>query len=174
MKRNLKKLYYKSSNGTDLEVELPEDHIWAGGGSKNAKDVFFVPNMPTEEVFTMPLKTGVNGVVYSTKPLNYGGNLIDEFKLVFEKGKVIDFEAKQGYEVLKDLLSLDEGAKHLGEVALVPDDSPISNSNIIFLNTLFDENASCHFALGKAYPTNIEGGENMTEEELEKKELMTP
>lgn len=168
-KKKFKKLYYKSSNGTDLEVELPEGHIWAGGGSKSAKDVFFVPNIPTEEVFTMPLKTGVNGVVYSTKPLNYGGNLIDEFKLVFEKGKVIDFEAKQGYEVLKDLLSLDEGAKHLGEVALVPYDSPISNSNIIFLNTLFDENASCHFALGKAYPTNIEGGENMTEEELEKK-----
>ncbi|QQY79553.1 aminopeptidase [Keratinibaculum paraultunense] len=167
--KKFKKLYYKSSNGTDLEVELPEGHIWAGGGSKNAKDVFFVPNIPTEEVFTMPLKTGVNGVVYSTKPLNYGGNLIDEFKLVFEEGKVVDFEAEQGYEVLKDLLSLDEGAKHLGEVALVPYDSPISNSNIIFLNTLFDENASCHFALGKAYPTNIEGGENMTEEELEKR-----
>ncbi len=167
--KKFKKLYYKSSNGTDLEVELPKGHIWAGGGSKSAKDVFFVPNIPTEEVFTMPLKTGVNGVVYSTKPLNYGGNLIDEFKLVFEKGKVIDFEAKQGYEVLKDLLSLDEGAKHLGEVALVPYDSPISNSNIIFLNTLFDENASCHFALGKAYPTNIENGENMTEEELEKR-----
>ena len=163
-----KKLYYKSSNGTDLEVELPEGHIWAGGGGKNSKDVFFVANMPTEEVFTMPLKTGVNGVVHSTKPLNYGGNLIDNFKLTFENGKVVDFEAEEGYEVLKDLLSLDEGAKHLGEVALVPYDSPISNSNIIFLNTLFDENASCHFALGKAYPTNIKGGENMTDEELEK------
>ena len=162
------KLYYKSSNGTNLEVELPEGHIWAGGGSRNSKDVFFVANMPTEEVFTMPLKTGVNGVVHSTKPLNYGGNLIDNFKLTFENGKVVDFEAEEGYEVLKDLLSLDEGAKHLGEVALVPYDSPISNSNIIFLNTLFDENASCHFAFGKAYPTNIKGGENMTDEELEK------
>ena len=124
--------------------------------------------MPTEEVFTMPLKTGVNGVVYSTKPLNYGGNLIDNFKLTFKDGKVVDFEAKEGYEVLKDLLALDEGAKHLGEVALVPFDSPISQSNIIFLNTLFDENASCHFAFGKAYPTNIKDGENMTDEELEK------
>lgn len=162
------KLYYKSSNGTNLEVELPEGHIWAGGGGRNSKDVFFVANMPTEEVFTMPLKTGVNGVVHSTKPLNYGGNLIDNFKLTFENGKVVDFEAEEGYEVLKDLLSLDEGAKHLGEVALVPYDSPISNSNIIFLNTLFDENASCHFAFGKAYPTNIKGGENMTDEELEK------
>jgi aminopeptidase len=166
--KKFKKLHYKSSNGTDLEVELPEGHIWAGGGGKNSKDVFFVANMPTEEVFTMPLKTGVNGIVHSTKPLNYGGNLIDNFKLTFENGKVVDFEAKQGYEVLKDLFSLDEGAKHLGEVALVPYDSPISNSNIVFLNTLFDENASCHFAFGKAYPTNIEGGENMTDEELEK------
>ena len=163
-----KKLYYKSSNGTDLEVELPEGHIWAGGGGKNSKGVYFVANMPTEEVFTMPLKTGVNGVVYSTKPLHYGGNLINDFKLTFKDGRVVDFEAKEGYEVLKDLLGLDEGAKYLGEVALVPYDSPISKSNIIFLNTLFDENASCHFALGKAYPTNIEGGEDMTDEELEK------
>ena len=152
----------------DLEIRLPEGHIWAGGGGKNSKDVFFVANMPTEEVFTMPLKTGVNGVVCSTKPLNYGGNLIDNFKVTFENGKVVDFAAEEGYEVLKDLLSLDEGAKHLGEVALVPYDSPISNSNIIFLNTLFDENASCHLAFGKAYPTNIKGGENMTDEELEK------
>lgn len=167
--KKFKKLHYISSNGTDLKVELPEGHIWAGGGSKNVKDVFFVANMPTEEVFTMPLKTGVNGVAYSTKPLNYGGNLIDNFKLTFKDGKVVDFEAKEGYEVLKDLLALDEGAKHLGEVALVPFDSPISQSNIIFLNTLFDENASCHFALGKAYPTNIKGGENMSDEELERK-----
>lgn len=167
-KNKFKKLYYKSSNGTDLEVELPEGHIWAGGGSKNIKDIFFVANMPTEEVFTMPLKTGVNGVVHSTKPLNYGGNLIDNFKLTFKNGKVIDFEAEKGYEVLKDLFALDEGAKHLGEVALVPFNSPISQSNIIFLNTLFDENASCHFAFGKAYPTNITNGENMTDEELEK------
>ncbi len=167
-KKKFKKLYYKSSNGTDLEVELPEGHIWAGGGGENTKGVFFVANMPTEEVFTMPLKTGVNGVVYSTKPLNYGGNLIDNFKLEFVDGKVEKFEAEEGYEVLKDLFALDQGAKHLGEVALVPFDSPISNSNIIFLNTLFDENASCHFAFGKAYPTNIKGGENMTDEELEK------
>lgn len=166
--KSFKKLYYKSSNGTDLEVELPEGHIWAGGGDYNSKNTFFVANMPTEEVFTMPLKTGVNGTVYSTKPLNYGGNLINNFKLIFKNGKVVDFEAEEGYEVLKDLLDIDEGAKYLGEVALVPFDSPISNSNIIFLNTLFDENASCHFAFGKAYPTNIKGGENMSDEELEK------
>ena len=163
-----KKLHYKSSNGTDLEVQLPDGHIWAGGGGKNSKTTTFVANMPTEEVFTLPLKTGVNGVVYSTKPLNYGGNLIDNFKLTFENGKVVDFQAEQGYEVLKDLFALDEGAKYLGEVALVPYDSPISQSNIVFLNTLFDENASCHFAFGKAYPTSIKGGEDMTDEELEK------
>lgn len=166
--KNFKKLYYKSSNGTDLTVQLPEGHIWAGGGGKNVKDVYFVANMPTEEVFTMPHKYGVDGVVYSTKPLNYGGNLINNFSLTFKDGKVVDFTAEEGYEVLKDLLELDEGAKRLGEVALVPYDSPISNSNIIFYNTLFDENASCHFALGKAYPTNIKGGPDMSEEELDK------
>lgn len=162
-----KYLHYTSSNGTDLTVELPDNHIWAGGGAINSKGTHFAPNMPTEEVFTLPLKTGVNGVVYSTKPLNYGGKLIDEFKLIFKDGKVHDYQAKVGNEVLADLLDIDEGAKYLGEVALVPHDSPISNSNIIFMNTLFDENASCHFAFGKAYPTNIVGGENMTDEELE-------
>ena len=166
--KNLKSLHYTASNGTDLVVELPEGHIWAGGGAVNSKGVEFAPNMPTEEVFTMPLKTGVNGVVYSTKPLNYGGKLIDEFRLTFKDGKVIDFDAKVGKETLEDLLNIDEGAKYLGEVALVPFNSPISQANIVFLNTLFDENASCHFAFGKAYPTNIKGGEKMTDEELEK------
>lgn len=166
--KKLKSLHYQSSNGTDLIVKLPEGHIWAGGGAIDSKDIYFAPNMPTEEVFTMPLKTGVNGVVYSTKPLNYGGKLIDDFKLTFKDGMVIDYDAKVGRDVLKDLFDIDEGAKHLGEVALVPYSSPISKSNIVFMNTLFDENASCHFAFGKAYPTNITGGENMTDEELEK------
>lgn len=165
--KEFKTLHYTSSNGTDLVVELPEGHIWAGGGAIDSKNTYFAPNMPTEEVFTMPLKTGVNGIVYSTKPLNYAGNTIDEFKLTFKDGKVVDFDAKVGKETLSMLLDIDEGAKHLGEVALVPYDSPISNSNIIFINTLFDENASCHFAFGKAYPTNIVGGEKMTDEELE-------
>ncbi|MDR7855452.1 MAG: aminopeptidase [Tissierella sp.] len=166
-KNDFKSLHYTSSNGTDLVVELPNDHIWVSGGSTNAKDTYFVANMPTEEVFTMPLKTGVNGHVYSTKPLNYGGKLIDDFKLTFKDGKVVDFDAKVGKEVLTDLLSIDDGAKYLGEVALVPFASPISESNIVFMNTLFDENASCHFAFGKAYPTNIKGGEKMSDEELE-------
>ncbi|NLC04638.1 MAG: aminopeptidase [Tissierellia bacterium] len=165
--KRFKYLHYTSSNGTDLKVELPKDHIWVSGGSTNSKGVYFVANMPTEEVFTLPLKTGVNGVVYSTKPLNYGGKLIDNFRLEFKEGKVVDYHAEVGEDTLHDLLHIDEGAKYLGEVALVPFTSPISNSNIIFMNTLFDENASCHFALGKAYPTNIKGGEHMSEEELE-------
>ena len=165
--KKIKSLHYTSEKGTDLKVELPLDHIWAGGGAITSGGVPFAPNMPTEEVYTMPHKYGVDGVVYSTKPLNYGGNLIDEFKIIFEKGKVVDFSANVGENVLKDLFDIDEGAKHLGEVALVPFHSPISNSNIIFMNTLFDENASCHFAFGKAYPTNIQGGESMTDEELE-------
>lgn len=166
-KKEFKSLHYSSSNGTDLNVELPKNHIWVSGGSTNSKGVYFVANMPTEEVFTLPLKTGVNGVVYSTKPLNYGGKLIDKFKLEFKDGKVVDFDAEIGKDTLADLLDIDDGAKYLGEVALVPYTSPISNSNIVFMNTLFDENASCHFAFGKAYPTNIKGGEHMTEEELE-------
>ncbi len=164
--KNFKELHYTSSNGTDLTVKLPEGHIWVAGGSENSKGTYFVANMPTEEVFTMPLRTGVDGIVYSTKPLNYGGKLIKDFKVTFKEGKVVDYEAKIGQEVLSDLLDMDEGAKYLGEVALVPFDSPISKSDTVFLNTLFDENASCHFAFGKAYPTNIKGGENMTDEEL--------
>ncbi|WP_352418303.1 aminopeptidase [Proteiniborus sp.] len=165
--KNFKELHYTSANGTDLTVKLPEGHIWVAGGGNNSKGTYFVANMPTEEVFTLPLKTGVDGVVYSTKPLNYGGKLIKDFRLTFKEGKVVDFEAKVGQEVLSDLLDIDEGAKYLGEVALVPFDSPISNTNTVFLNTLFDENASCHFAFGKAYPTNLRDGENMTEAELE-------
>lgn len=165
--KKFKKLHY-ISNGTDLTIELPEKHIWAGGGEYNSKQTYFVANMPTEEVFTLPLKTGVNGKVKSTKPLNYSGNLIDNFTLIFKNGKIVDFSAEKGYETLKKLIETDEGSHYLGEVALVPYDSPISNSNIIFYNTLFDENASCHFALGEAYPICLEGGSNMNEEELKK------
>lgn len=166
--KKFKKLYYSSSNGTNLTIELPEAHLWAGGGELNSKKIYFVANMPTEEVFTLPLKTGVNGIVKSTKPLNYAGNLIDNFTLTFKAGKVVDFSAEKGYETLKKLLETDEGASYLGEVALVPYDSPISNSNIIFYNTLFDENASCHLAFGMAYPTCLEKGSEMNSEELKK------
>lgn len=166
--KQYKQLVY-TAEGTNLTVDLPENHVWAGGGAVCSNGLHFNPNMPTEEVFTMPHKDGVNGVVSSTKPLNYGGNVIDRFTLTFKEGKVVDFTAEQGYEVLKHLLETDDGAGRLGEVALVPHQSPISQSNLIFYNTLFDENASCHFALGKAYPTNIQNGTELTAEQLAEK-----
>src|SRR5699024_727309 len=126
------------------------------------------PNMPTEEVYTSPHKYHVNGTVSSTKPLNYGGQLIDEFQLTVKEGKVVDFEAKSGDEALKNLLDADEGARRLGEMALVPDATTISQYSLIVYNTLNDENASCHIALGKEYPKTVEHGEVMSEEELDK------
>lgn len=165
---NFKSLHFKNSLGTDLDIELVENHIWAGGGELSGDGIFFVPNIPTEENFTMPHKQKINGTVVSTKPLNVRGKVIPEFKLTFKDGRVVDFEAKEEYETLKTLLETDEGSKSLGEVALVSYDSPISNLNILFYNTLFDENASCHLALGNAYSMNIKNGTNMTEEELKK------
>lgn len=164
--KKFKILKYKAP-GTDFTMELPEGHIWAGASSLNENGEAFMANMPTEEVFTAPKKTGMNGYVSNTLPLSYGGNLIDDFKLTFEDGKVVDFEAGTGYEILKNILETDEGARYLGEVALVPDDSPISNTGILFYNTLFDENASCHIALGSAYAFSVEGGKEMSREQLE-------
>lgn len=164
-RKRYKQLHYEAP-GTSLNVELPDGHIWLGGSKANAKGIFFNPNMPTEEVFTMPHKDGVNGTVRSTKPLNYNGQVINGFSLTFKEGKVIDYSAEQGYDALSHLLKTDDGAGHLGEVALVPHDSPISNSNVTFFNTLYDENASCHLALGQAYPVNLEGGAQMSPEEL--------
>src|SRR5699024_7779953 len=160
------KLIYKAP-GTDLEIGLPEGHIWKGGSAVSERGITFNPNMPTEEVFSLPHKYHVNGTVASTKPLNYGGSLIDNFSLTFKDGKVVDYRAEQGADTLKHLLDTDEGARRLGEVALVPHESPVSQSGLIFYNTLFDENASCHIALGKAYPTNLEGGSAMSNEELD-------
>lgn len=164
-----KRMHFKNSLGTDLTVELVEGHIWAGGGESTTKGVFFAPNIPTEEAFTMPHKFGVNGKVVSTKPLNYQGKLIEDFYLVFKDGKVVDFDAKKEKEALANLLNTDEGSSYLGEVALVEHDSPISNTGILFYNTLFDENASCHLALGASYAMNIVGGTEISKEELEAK-----
>ncbi|PWA10678.1 aminopeptidase [Pueribacillus theae] len=163
--KKYKKLHYKAP-GTALTIELPEKHIWVGGGGKSEKGIPFVPNMPTEEVFTTPKKDGVNGTVTSTKPLNYGGTIIDGFSFTFENGKIVDFSAKKGYETLKRLIETDEGSRYLGEVALVPHDSPISKTNLIFYNTLFDENASSHVAIGSAYAFCLEGGKTMSKKEL--------
>jgi len=154
------------ATGTDLTIELPKKHIWCAAESINAAGATFTANIPTEEVFTMPLKTGVNGVVTSTKPLSYGGNLIENFSFTFKDGAIIDFSAEKGYDTLKTLIDTDEGSKYLGELALVPHSSPISTSNITFYNTLFDENASIHLAIGSAYAFNLIGGKEMTREEL--------
>ncbi|MDP4146850.1 MAG: aminopeptidase [Bacillota bacterium] len=168
---NFKFLQYKNSLGTDLKVELPNNHLWLGGSEYTPEGVEFIANMPTEEVFTLPKKTGVNGTVVSSKPLNHNGNLIENFSFTFKEGKIVDFTAEKGYESLKNLVETDDGSHYLGEVALVPYDSPISNSNILFYNTLFDENASCHLAIGRAYPVCIKNGENMNDEELGKAEV---
>ncbi len=159
-------LHYRNSLGTDLTVELPEGHIWAGGAERSELGTEFVANLPTEEVYTAPEREGVNGIVYATRPLVYEGNLIEDFCLTFQKGRVTDYDAKKGKEYLKALFDTDEGAAYLGEVALVPYDSPISRSGVLFYHTLFDENASCHLALGKAYPTCLKGGEQMNSVEL--------
>ncbi|QHS21940.1 aminopeptidase [Virgibacillus sp. MSP4-1] len=164
--KQYEKLVYKAP-GTDLEIALPEGHVWKGGASPTERGTIFNANIPSEEVFTMPHKYGVNGTVRNTKPLNYGGNVIDDFSITFKDGKAVDFTAEEGYETLKHLLDTDEGAKRLGEVALVPHESPISQSGLIFFNTLYDENASCHLAFGKAYPTNIKGGSSMDDEALD-------
>ncbi|EGO2634741.1 aminopeptidase [Enterococcus faecalis] len=158
-------LHY-TAPGTDLTIGLPKNHLWEGAGSYNARGEEFMANMPTEEVFTAPDSRRVDGYVSSTKPLSYAGTIISGMKFTFKDGKVVDFSAEQGEESLKNLLAIDEGAKHLGEVALVPDPSPISQSGLIFYNTLFDENASNHLAFGSAYAFNLQGGTEMSEEEL--------
>jgi aminopeptidase len=159
-------LHYENSLGTDLTIELPDGHIWQGGAENNADGVEFMANMPTEEVFTLPKRDGVNGKVFASKPLIYNSTMIDKFSLTFKNGKVVDFSAGVGQDILKRLLETDEGASYLGEVALVPHDSPISNAGILFYNTLFDENASCHLAFGKAYPICVKDGEKLAKEEL--------
>ncbi|HBI8422301.1 TPA: aminopeptidase [Enterococcus faecalis] len=158
-------LHY-TAPGTDLTIGLPKNQLWEGAGSYNARGEEFMANMPTEEVFTAPDSRRVDGYVSSTKPLSYAGTIISGMKFTFKDGKVVDFSAEQGEEALKNLLAIDEGAKHLGEVALVPDPSPISQSGLIFYNTLFDENASNHLAFGSAYAFNLQGGTEMSEEEL--------
>ena len=149
---NIKTLHYQNGIGTDLHVNLPEGHVWEGGGSANAETgKWFAPNLPTEEVFTLADANNVNGKVYSSKPLLFAGQLIEDFYFEFKDGAVIHAHAEKGNDLLQEMLAADEGAKRLGEVALVPYASPISLSGNLFFMTLFDENASCHFALGNAY-----------------------
>ena len=152
--------------GTDLTIGLPGCHLWLGGGAVTENGVTFVPNMPTEEVFTVPHREGVEGTVSCSKPLNYGGTLIEDFSLTFEKGRAVSCRAAAGEKVLKSLIETDDGAARLGEVALVPHSSPISRTGLLFYNTLFDENAASHVALGRCYQGCLEGGDTMSDEEV--------
>ena len=164
--KRYKALHYKAP-GTNLTIELPEKHLWLTGGSKTPQGTTFIANMPTEEVYTMPAKYGVDGTVSNTKPLVYKGNIIDQFTLTFENGKIVKAHAQVGNDLLQQLITTDEGSSYLGEVALVPHQSPISASNILYYNTLFDENASNHLAIGEAYPTCYEGGRELEQGQLE-------
>ena len=170
-KLDLKALRYTCENGTDLLLELPEGHIWLGGEESSKDGTIFNANIPTEEVFSAPQYNGVNGIVYSTKPLIYHGNTISDFSFTFKEGKIVEYTAKEGYEVLKELVETDEGSHYLGEVALVDHFSPISQSNQIFFETLFDENASCHLAIGASYPTCLKDSDGLSEEELKERGL---
>lgn len=165
-----KYMHYKNSLGTDLEIELPENHIWISGSAYTPEGIEFSANIPTEEIFTLPKKTGVNGTVVSSMPLSYNGCIIEKISLTFKGGRIVNFYAEKGYEVLKELIETDEGSRYLGEVALVPYNSPISKLNTMFYKTLFDENASCHLAIGAAYPC-IKNIENMSNEELGRLEI---
>ncbi|MCC6144743.1 MAG: aminopeptidase [Candidatus Hydrogenedentes bacterium] len=163
--RRYSALKYKGP-GTDLTIGLPEGHVWASGPSTSATGIRFSPNMPTEEVFTMPHCRRVEGVVQSSKPLSYGGVMIDDFTVRFSEGRVVEVKAAQGEEALRNMVASDDGAARLGEVALVPHSSPIAQSGILFYNTLFDENAASHVALGSAYRFTVKGGEAMTDEQF--------
>ena len=160
---NFKTLHYTNSLGTDLTITLPDNHVWMGGSEDTPRGVEFVANMPTEEIFTAPRWDGVNGRVYAAMPLALNGNLVKNFYMDFENGKIVNVHAEEGEEYLRHSVGMDEGSSYLGEVALVPYDSPIRNSGILFYNTLFDENASCHLAFGSAYPNCVKGGEDLDE-----------
>lgn len=161
----IRKLHYQGP-GTDLTIELPAGHYWTAALQDTPQGVPFVANIPTEEVYSVPVKTGVNGTVSSTLPLNHNGALIDGIQLRFENGRIVEYSAKSGQDALQNIIEADEGSHYLGEVALVPVDSPISQMGRLFYNTLFDENASCHLAIGKAYPL-IEGGRELDHSEWE-------
>ena len=158
-------LHFKGP-GTDLRVGMADDHLWLGGGTTAHNGLYCIPNMPTEEVFSTPHKDRVDGTVTSTKPLSHMGTLIEGISVRFEGGRIVDAKATRGGEVLQKMIETDEGARKLGEVALVPHSSPIASSGLLFLNTLFDENAACHIALGQAYSTCVKDGNSLTPEQL--------
>ena len=162
---NIRSLHYTADNGTDLTVGMIPESQWRGGGDTSLQGIYFNPNIPTEECFISPMKGQADGIVYSTKPLSYRGLLIENFSVRFENGKAVEVKAEKGEEALKTMIAMDEGAAYLGECALVPQASPICESGILFYNTLFDENAACHLALGAGFPDTIKGFEEKTLEE---------
>lgn len=164
--RHFDRLHYTSSNGTDLWVGMTDKHVWEGGSSSTPDGHVFFPNIPTEEVFTSPHCERVDGIVYSALPLVRHGNKIDRFWLRFENGLVVDFDAEVGRETLASILDTDEGARRLGEVALISKNTPIRETETLFYDTLYDENASCHLALGSGFPECYEGGYDMTQDDL--------
>lgn len=164
-----KTLKYQSTNGTNFKIDLPKDHIWASGCEKLANGKEVLVNFPTEEVFTSPNCLSAEGIVYSSKPLSYQDVIIDNFNITFKEGKAVECHAKIGEETLKNMINICKNSNMLGEVALVPFDSPISNCNQVFLETLYDENAACHLALGDSFPECIKGGPITEKEVLFKK-----
>ena len=162
---NITKLHYKAANGTDLTVGMISEGNWRGGGDTSLQGIYFNPNMPTEECFISPKKGEAEGIVYSSLPLSYQGQLIENFWLRFENGKAVEVGAEKGAELLKTMVNMDDGAGYLGECALVPQNSPICQSGLLFYNTLFDENASCHLAMGRGFADTIKNFENKSLEE---------
>ena len=158
-------LEYKSSNGTDLTVGMIENCLFMGGGEYTEGGEYFNPNMPTEEVFITPMRGKAEGIVYATKPLSYRGELIENFSIRFEDGRAVEVHAERGEDLLRQMISMDDGASYLGECALVPWNSPINNTGLLFYNTLFDENACCHLALGRGFSNCLKDYEKMTFEE---------
>jgi aminopeptidase len=163
---SLRSLHYTSSNGTDFTVGLIPDVIFLGGGEKTIAGTFFQPNIPSEECFTSPMRGVAEGIVYASKPLAYQGQLIDKFWVKFHEGKAVEVGAEQGLDALKSILSLDEGSAYLGECALVPFDSPVNQTGLLFYNTLYDENACCHLALGRGFTDLYPNFQNYSEEQL--------
>lgn len=166
---NFRSMRYFSENGTDFTCGLIPGAKWMGGGDTLLDGTFYNPNMPTEEIFTSPMKGEAEGTVVATMPLSYQGNLIENFSITFKNGRAVSCRAEKGQALLEQMLAMDEGAAQLGELALIPHDSPISNLGILFYNTLFDENAACHIALGAGFPNTVDGYENMTLEQVHEK-----
>ena len=162
---HIRSLHYTAENGTDLTVGMIPEAVWCGGGETSLQGIFFNPNIPTEECFISPMRGQAEGIVYASKPLSYRGQLIENFSVRFENGKVVEVKAEKGEELLKTMVSMDEGAAYLGECALVPQKSPISESGLLFYNTLFDENAACHLALGMGFADTIRDFQNKTLDE---------